>query len=514
MATPLLIVTPQGSFGSLIRKGLDASRYSVFSTPDFSEAIQYVRKANCALAILDAEMDDVDISILDIGHALRQINPGIRYVVVNPAGQDAQVGTLAPSVVLTKPISIFDLQNALDGPPALKTGAAANPGAPERLLAETVNLMWLKDVGKAAQHLTRLTLESSAQAALITRKNELWAYAGQLSREAAQELAGSVLQHWDKATESDLLKFVRLESTEAQHMLYARKLSQSMQLALVFDAEMPFSAIRAQAGKLVRTLVENNPFEIEDNNLPKESAPPLPEPSLAADDEEGDFPPISELLGDVPPPIPPHPHTTPKISLPWEQPRPVPLQPQPVLAKDEPKTTPPPQWSDSPVSAPIPVFSRETSPAVRMEAGKYPIHNLDETVVSKFSNPITDTETRTDQIPDDLAVTRKHEPAKDPQTLIETRPQAISESVTEVAHRILLEPASPDLVNLTYACLLIPRFDHHYLVGDAAERLAEWVPNVCVAFGWRLEHLAVRPDYLQWVVRVPPSTAPGYIMRL
>jgi REP element-mobilizing transposase RayT len=70
------------------------------------------------------------------------------------------------------------------------------------------------------------------------------------------------------------------------------------------------------------------------------------------------------------------------------------------------------------------------------------------------------------------------------------------------------------MANLAYACLLIPRFDTHHLIGDTADRLTDWVPQVCIAFGWRLEHISVRPDYLQWVVRVPPSTAPGYIMRI
>jgi REP element-mobilizing transposase RayT len=248
------------------------------------------------------------------------------------------------------------------------------------------------------------------------------------------------------------------------------------------------------------------------------SAPPAAQIQLPAEDdeeeEENDVPPISELLGDVPPPIPPHPPTTPKMPLPWEQPRSLPLQPQPVMAVDEPKTTPPPQWTEPLKNTPVTGFSRETSPAVLIGGTKQSLSSMDETVVSRFSHSTLDTETRTDQIPDDLAVTRKHEFEKDPQAVIETRPQAISESVTEVAHRILLEPASPDLVNLSYACLLIPRFEHHHLIGDASERLAEWVPNVCIAFGWRLEHMAVRPEYLQWVVRVPPSTAPGYIMRI
>jgi REP element-mobilizing transposase RayT len=39
------------------------------------------------------------------------------------------------------------------------------------------------------------------------------------------------------------------------------------------------------------------------------------------------------------------------------------------------------------------------------------------------------------------------------------------------------------------------------------------VPHICVAFGWRLEYISIRPDYLQWIVNVAPSTSPGALMR-
>ncbi len=86
------------------------------------------------------------------------------------------------------------------------------------------SLPWLNDPTKAAQHLTRITLESSAQAALITRKNNLWAYAGSLSQNAAKEVAQTVTRNWDGQKGSDLLRFIRLESTKAEHMLYATRL--------------------------------------------------------------------------------------------------------------------------------------------------------------------------------------------------------------------------------------------------------------------------------------------------
>ncbi len=540
MTTPLLIVTPEPGFGSLLSKGLDAKRFNVFVTPDFSQSIHFVRRMNCPVAMLDAELEEVDISILDVGYALRQINPEIQFIVVVSEGQQPKLGKLAPAATLTKPVSVPDLEklllsmNIADAAPPRRAPAsdaipaASKPDKPEskilaRDLAETSNLLWLKDVSKAAQHLTQLTLESSAQAALITRENELWAYAGQLSREAAQELGQSIQRYWDRETESDLLRFVRLASTEAQHMLYARKLSASMILALVFDAETPFSTIRSQAGKLIRTL-SGNPAD----EGPRQPAAPVQPAAIEEDpagnaqlpmsfdadedDEMQDLPPISELLGDVPPPIPARHAGATKIALPWEQPKPAPGRTGPDKLDTTPPVSRPLDAPRAPISG---TFSRESSPALPVNSLRNnPSPALDETRVSRISHAETETEIQPDEIPDSLKETRKHEPDQDdPQTLIETRPQGI-ESVTEVAHRILLEPASPALVNLTYACLLIPRFDTHHLVGDTAERLTEWVPQVCVAFGWRLEHLAVRPEYLQWVARVPPSTAPGYIMRI
>jgi len=527
MPVPLLVVTPQTGFGVSLRNGLDATRFNVSVTADFSEAIYHVRKTDCPVIILDAELEDVGLSLLDIGYALRQVKGDLQFVLARRPGQNLEEGlVLNPAATLTKPISIAELTGLLEKlailPPTGASMPMTKPSLPPtdlqvRTLAETSRMVWIKDVSKAAQHLTRLTLESSAQAALITRESELWAYAGQLSREAAQELSESVQRYWDKESESDILRFIRLQSTEAQHILYARKLSASMILALVFDGETSFSTIRSQAGKLVRNLADE-PGELP--AVPPVSQSPFKENSFLPPDEfeEEDLPPISELLGDVPPPIPLKPRVSHHISLPWEQP----AESSPVAQKvtemrrsgvavDEPKTEPPPVIQTHPNL--VPQFSMESSPVIQRDSFKRPIPAMDETMTTNLPLTETQSETRPSTVPDELQLTRKQVSQKD-QSLIETRPHSVAESVTQAAHRILLEPASPAMADLTYACLLVPRFDTHHLVGDAADRLTEWVPQVCVAFGWRLEHISVRPDYLQWVARVPPSTAPGQVMRV
>lgn len=68
--------------------------------------------------------------------------------------------------------------------------------------------------------------------------------------------------------------------------------------------------------------------------------------------------------------------------------------------------------------------------------------------------------------------------------------------------------------SLNYTCVLVPRFPRHFLVGDVAKRISEWLPQLCISFGWRLERLSVRPQYLQWTIIVDPTLAPSKLIKL
>ncbi|NOH01717.1 MAG: hypothetical protein HND47_07035 [Chloroflexi bacterium] len=61
---------------------------------------------------------------------------------------------------------------------------------------------------------------------------------------------------------------------------------------------------------------------------------------------------------------------------------------------------------------------------------------------------------------------------------------------------------------------MIPRFSHHYLAGDIVERLTDWMKQICISYGWRMEALSIRPGYVQWVMRVPLNANPAQFMRL
>jgi REP element-mobilizing transposase RayT len=344
----------------------------------------------------------------------------------------------------------------------------------------------------------------------------------------------------DKKT-GDLLKFLRLNTTQAEHMLYATQLGNTAILVMIFDAETPFSAIRRQATHLSESLA----FSLQSKDTPKPvavapSAPPVEKSSQEkeADDlidlfdfdeeESGNLPPISEILENIPNPTPNSAASEAKTSAPTSTPS------SPSSSKSSVFNEPMPNpfaKTRADLSNKNPnISSRELSPAIRAEEFYASNQNvdLDETRVQaaqpqqNIEIDLNATRVQAAQRPESIEIDldatrisksqRPETPVRKakPDELISTRPH----SITEVAGRAILESAPTGTYDLTYACLLVPRFSKHHLTGDLADRLSDWMPNICVAFGWRLDHLSVRPDYLQWVVNVPPTVSPGYLMRI
>ncbi len=571
MSLSILIVTPQASFGQHIRQILD-EKYPchLVIVEDVLGALNAFENENFTHAFLDVDLRNG--TVLELGLALRRIDPGILLTLISADPTPRAYEALEPWTLLRKPFYLPDLLRIIDDEVniSVKLPAASEPPPPEepspmQLSTPQQDVNWLEDVSKAAQHLTRLTLESSAQAALIIRQRALWAYSGQLSQPAAAELVGIVVN--DKKS-GDLLKFIRLETTQAEHMLYATELAEGMSLAMVFDAETPFSTIRSQATHLADSLSFTPSLKPD---TPPSAQPPSEEvnPEVAAFRKEHDelqalfdfddgtganLPPITQILENIPSPNPVSAASDVKTSVPLSTPS--------AKRSDLSNEPMPDPFGRRSVSTPrqntTASFAREASPAMRLSdtqetnvvveetrpqiSQPRPQEDMGETRVSKAvprpKTPLPSNESelaatraskavpRPSQV--DLAATRVSTPASRPMPvdLAATRaslPKShpLNEpntgrphSITEVAGRVLAEPGTAGLYDLTYACLLLPRLGNHHLTGDLAERLSEWMPNISIAFGWRLEYISVRPDYLQWVINVPPTASPGYLMRI
>jgi ActR/RegA family two-component response regulator/REP element-mobilizing transposase RayT len=473
MTANLLLVTPSTNFGETVRRALEETDlYNVYIVNNKASAVVRADEEQTLLAILDLALGED--WVLEIGQALRAIRPEINLVIL--CGDDntpPSFDSIRPWALLRKPFTVADFMKSLNQPP-IETHTPLSSDNP----------VWLTDVSKAAQHLTRLTLESSAQAALITRNGDVWAYAGGLAQNAAKEVAQTVSRNWDGQKGSDLLRFIRLESTRAEHMLYATRIAADVVLALVFDAETPFSTIRSQANQLVMHLGDERPESQKTAKSEASLAFELSEDRLD-EDTTGDIPSITDILNNIPAP----------------NPEPASLREPDQRKIKTAKLFPEETRMSTPLSNAT-VFNRRevaTSGLLSHLVTSEPSKDLDQTIPSQA---------RIDEV--DLTVPSKTAGRPAPGELDLTRPGP----TTDAARKITLEPVSAGLYHLAYACMLVPRFTSHYLTGDMADHLAEWLPKICVAFGWRLEYLAVRPEYLQWVVNVQPNTSPGYLMRI
>jgi REP element-mobilizing transposase RayT len=475
MPADILIVTNSKSTGDAIRRTMEETElYRIHLASNKANAIVKADEAGIPLAMIDLEMGEH--AVTEIGRSLRTISGGINLVILcdekeNPPAFD----NLRPWILVRKPFDMSDFMSAISRPNSAPTTSTTNRN--DDVDISSSSHPWLNDVKKAAQQLTSLTLASSAQAALITRNSDLWAYAGGLPQNAAREVAQTVTRNWDGQKGSDLLRFIRLESTKAEHMLYATRLAEDVVLALIFDAETPFSTIRTQASQLVSNLDHGTTTTTNSTQQLK-----VDKVEMEALEAEEDVPNISDILNNVPSP-----------------------NPSPASKRD-PKPGRSTQTFDpnqTRISVPLSnatAFNRDSAPSSPRIGGipvAMPVNSQDITF-------------------DGIDVTAPSQSKQRPVTPISVSETDVTREspTTEASRKLAVEPVSAGLYHLTYACMLVPRFTSHFIAGDIAEKMDEWLPSICIAFGWRLEFLAVRPEYLQWVVNVQPNTSPGYLMRI
>ena len=92
-----------------------------------------------------------------------------------------------------------------------------------------------------------------------------------------------------------------------------------------------------------------------------------------------------------------------------------------------------------------------------------------------------------------------------------------AESISPRSNVVENFPAEPILQHgseLSYVCLLLPRFSDHFLIGDITESLVDWMKQICVSYSWRLDAIIVRPGHIQWIMIVPLNASPAQFMRI
>ncbi|NPV75583.1 MAG: response regulator [Anaerolineae bacterium] len=109
------------------------------------------------------------------------------------------------------------------------------------------------------------------------------------------------------------------------------------------------------------------------------------------------------------------------------------------------------------------------------------------------------------------AASRNTEPTKvSPSFLDETHPSA-GEHASSYLDPFPILPVQNDQY---YTCLLLTRIPGNKLRGQLGKQLKEWLPEICSAFGWNLDGMAVRPEYIQWTIRLAPAISPANLVRI
>jgi REP element-mobilizing transposase RayT len=105
------------------------------------------------------------------------------------------------------------------------------------------------------------------------------------------------------------------------------------------------------------------------------------------------------------------------------------------------------------------------------------------------------------------ASSRELEPATPAQTVqsafqsqVDTQPVQLNAGLENWA----VGPEIPVATTVTF--YLAPRQTKHFLIGGLSRELREWMPEICKTYGWELDLLSVRPDYLKWTLRDFPES--------
>src|SRR5215216_589871 len=161
MTKSLLLVTADPNFGQVLLYGLEQAGHAAFIVKGKGEAVVRADEKDCTLAFLDLDLDPR--IVLDIARGLRALRPQMDLVLFCDQQPPPALDEIRPWTLMPKPYYLPDVLTMLNDP-SYSNSRQSNNG--REVHTSLPAMPWLQDVSKAAQHLTRLTLESAAQAAL------------------------------------------------------------------------------------------------------------------------------------------------------------------------------------------------------------------------------------------------------------------------------------------------------------------------------------------------------------
>ncbi len=135
-------------------------------------------------------------------------------------------------------------------------------------------------IAQLALNLTQVSLETSAEGTILTRKNQIIALAGHLSQEDTIELQNAIHNDWGTGGDGARLRFITLPSSNKEYMLYSTGTEDDLILSMIFAGTTPLRVIRQQGQRLVKALgevPESKPTNAIVSTPRREVQPPIEE---------------------------------------------------------------------------------------------------------------------------------------------------------------------------------------------------------------------------------------------
>jgi REP element-mobilizing transposase RayT len=370
-----------------------------------------------------------------------------------------------------------------------------------------VSFEYLSDQPNISAQLDGLLKQTDAYAIMLVQERACRTAVGNLSQPALQEISHLLVRYILSSSTRDLTRSFRLESDKSEYSLYATRLGEEWRIGVIFSPTISFTQMRSQALFIRRELATPRviplPAQVTPAPVPAtqpvETAPSPDLPDLAektrATEPETDMWSLPLTLNDL------------LASMPSPDPEPGAIITQPMddwQPSNEPPSAPPAEPAPTPPAEPV--IEVVSPPVVTVEpASTQPV----------FVQPQAIQPSLIPEVPASTVYLERHmgfSTAVDVSSQLEdTRPLPVSIVRTNTS---AIEPGYPAMANLAYTSVLVPRQPQHFLTGPYASQLSDWMPQICTAFGWRLDSLSIRPDYMQWTVQVNPTISPGNVVRI
>ncbi len=492
MSKHILVTSPQSSFCELLRSSLEETgKYSVQVAATGAQALACARDGRFALAILNSNVEELPVA--ELGRSMQELYPDLLLVVIPPENdsQHLSMVNFTPDGYLERPFYLPDLLEKLafllDRPPAPQAKPASAP-------------FWLLKSKRAGPALDKQLRETFLHAALLFDPvGKVVAHSSGLPDDEAHRLVNLFQSHFAKQPGMELACYTRPELGE--RLVYLVPLIDGTALAGLMDATVPVSQARFQMQSMREGLLKTPE---EEDQTPKNLTLEDDEPCEDDEDflarlelegmeaeEDGDSPAINltDLLAGMPPPDPDR--------------MPISIQEWQHLADDLPDEEQMP-WEQAAQETSEPSEAAQSAPETPPPGEDNPPMEPQAQAEEGFATP-----------QNGKAQPQAQNPADDDDLLLPWegfRPphQDWSEPQAQKDQGV----AAHAMTEAAYTCIMIPRLVRHTITLEMGERLKQWLPQHCLAFGWSLEGMAVTAEYLLWTVRVTTSVSQGSAVRV